>query len=314
MTTTSSPVGLYSIAVRGLEVPDLLAWAAGHGIPFVHLRGGQRGYDLATRDPGTLRRWRHASAATVPITGITADTDLADLMTSDRLRRRAAVDQVRRLTDAASALGASWVRLLARNPLHPLTVTNNANDDNGDDTDHGAHHDGRAGAGLFDVVEVADLAVPLLIELHHPLWLARRPHAALVRLLTRQPRLRLLADSAQLAHAIDRLHNGPRRNVRGGTGGAMDGVGGGGRAAERLHRLVPWIEVLHLSDHGPGLTAPGHKLVAGQVSRYIAGGRRVEVAVEWTGADRSPATALARYREHAAWWAHRHTTSQKAVS
>lgn len=312
MTTTSStasPVGLYSIAVRGLEVPDLLAWAARHSIPFVHLRGGQRGYDLAAQEPGTLRRWRQTSAATVPITGITADTDLADLMTSDPLRRRAAVDQVQRLADAAHTLGASWVRLPARNPLHPMTETNNANDDIG--ADHDADHDDRAGAGLF---EVADLAVPLLIELHHPLWLARRPHAALVRLLTRQPRLRLLADSAQLARAVARLHNGPRHSIRNGTGGAMDGVGGGGRAAERLHRLGPWIGVLHLSDHGLGLTAPGHSIVADQVSRHIAGGRRVEVAVEWTGADRTPATALARYREHAAWWATRHTTSQKAVS
>lgn len=286
-------MGLYSIAVRGLEVPDLLGWAARHGIPFVHLRGGQRGYDLAAQDSGTLCRWRNAIVATVPVTGVTADTDLADLTASDPVRRRAAVDQVRRLADAAHTLGASWVRLLARNPLHPLTDTTNS------------------AAGLFDG---ADLAVPALIELHHPLWLARRPHTVLVRFLARQPRLRLLADSAQLAHAVARLHNGPHGNTRGNMRGDADRDGSGRRAAERLHRLGPWIDVLHLSDHGAGLTAPGHKLVADQVSRHIAGGRRVEVAVEWSGADRTPATALARYREHAAWWASRHPTSQKAVS
>lgn len=281
--TGVAPVGLYSISVRGLEVPELLSWAARHGIPMVHLRGGRRGYDLAARDAAILRRWREASAATVPVTGVTADTDVADLLSSDPAAHRRAREEVRRLADAAHALGAGWMRLLARHPLP---------------TAAGAEESAEA----LDRPELAAPLVPLLIELHDPLWLAPRPHAALVRLLQQQPRLRLLADSTQLAQALTHPGDGVSDEL-------VDG-----RAAERLERLGPWIEVLHLSDHGPGLTALGHALVADQVSRRIAGGQRIEVAVEWTGADRSPAAALARYREHAAWWTRRHSPHPKETS
>lgn len=256
-----APVGLYSISVRGLDVPDLLSWAARNRIPFVHLRGGRRGCDLAARDASTLARWREASARTVPVTGVTADTDLADLLSTDPTVRRQAREEVSRLADAARAMGAGWLRLLARRPLHTTVF---ATDDSG---------------------PLDGLVVPLLIELHDPQWLAPRPHAALVCLLQQQPRLRLLADSAQLTQALAEP--------------------GDGQAAERLERLGPWIKVLHLSDPGPGLADSGHGVVADHVMRRIADGQRIEVAVEWTGADRTPTAALARYREHAAWWSGR---------
>ncbi|MGW0350324.1 sugar phosphate isomerase/epimerase family protein [Streptomyces anthocyanicus] len=257
----SAPVGLYSISVRGLDVPDLLSWAARHRIPFVHLRGGSRGCDLAARDASTLARWREASERTVPVTGVSADTDLADLLGIDPAVRRQAREEVSCLADAARTLGAGWLRLLARRPLH---MTDFAADSSG---------------------PLDNLAVPLLVELHDPQWLAPRPHAALVHLLQQQPRLQILADSTQLAQAL--------------------AESGDGRAAERLERLGPWIKVLHLSDPGPGLAASGHGVVADHVMRRIADGQRIEVAVEWTGADRTPAAALTRHREHAEWWSRR---------
>lgn len=42
-------VGLYSISVRDMDVPDLLARAAGNDISFLHLGGGPRGVDLAPK-------------------------------------------------------------------------------------------------------------------------------------------------------------------------------------------------------------------------------------------------------------------------
>ncbi|MFD4577418.1 sugar phosphate isomerase/epimerase family protein [Streptomyces sp. NPDC058417] len=267
---TFAPVGLYSISVRGLDVPDLLSWAAHHGIPFVHLRGGKRGYDLAAQDASTLARWREASTRTVPVTGVTADTDLADLLSTDPALRRQARREVHRLADAARAVGAGWLRLLAR---HPLKTTDFAADS----------------SWMLDGLEV-----PLLIELHDPQWLAERPHAAMVCLLQRQPRLHLLADTAQLAQAFVEPDDG--------------------RTAERLDGLGPWIKVLHLSDPGPGLVGPGHSVVADHVMRRITDGQRIEVAVEWTGADRTPAAALTRYRDHTAWWSRRSTARPEAGS
>ncbi|NVI87513.1 AP endonuclease [Actinomadura sp. BRA 177] len=254
-----APVGLYSISVRGLEVPELLSWVARHNIPSVHLRGGSRGYDIAGQDAGTWSRWRQVSAATVPITGITADTDLADLISSDSAVHARAHDQVRRLANAARSLGAGWVRLLARHPLH-----------------------------RFPGTPLAEFAVPLLVELHHSAWLARRPHSVLLRLLKQQPNLRLLADSAQLSNALAQVDDG--------------------RADERLRQLAPWIGVLHLSDPGLGLTGLGHARVADHVIDLIADGQHIEVAVEWTGTDRAPSTALVRYQEAVTWWARRHAT------
>src|SRR6266508_101400 len=53
--TAAPAVGLYSIGVRGLSFPELLAWAAHHGVPHLHVRGGHRGYRLAG-DPDAHRQ------------------------------------------------------------------------------------------------------------------------------------------------------------------------------------------------------------------------------------------------------------------
>lgn len=267
----AAAVGLYSISVREPDVATLLSWAARSAIPFLHLRGGHRGYDLATQDRLTLRRWRAASSATVPITGVTADTDLVELLSAQPAVRRRADEDVRRLADAAHTLGARWLRLLAR---HPLDID-------------------------ADTLDLPRTAVPLLVELHDPRWLHAEPHAALMRLLGQQPRLGLLADTAQLTLALAR-----------GNAAADD------RAGDRLQQLAPWVEVLHLSDTGDGLTDPGHALVADHLTRPGPGAQRTapEVAVEWTGPDRSPATALARHREHAAWWVARRQPSHPGAA
>ncbi len=226
-------VGLYTISVRGLAVPDLLAWAAIEGIPFIHLRGGPRGYHLTSLDTGTVRGWRRIVADTVPITGVTSDIDLADVMR----REPGACEKLVRLAELSAELGAGWVRLLARTP--PTSG--------------------------WTPRELPETAVPLLVEPHHPGWLVPEAFAML-------PDVRLLADTRQLA-----------------SGSPMPAT-----AVERA-------DVLHLSDDGEGLDPAAADLAA----HRIAAGQRIEVAVEWTGPDRTPATCLARYRAAVSWWATR---------
>ncbi|MER6913908.1 AP endonuclease [Streptomyces sp. NPDC000594] len=171
---TVPPVGLYSIGVRSLDVPALLNWARESGAGFVHLRGGPRGYDLAHRPASVLDNWARAAAETVPVTGVTADLDLADLLHPDPAVRNPARGELARLADAAVRLGAGWVRLLAARP--PTTPE-----------------------AWADRVLPA-VAVPLLAELHHRAWLTPAPYAALRPLL--DGGLGLLADTAQLAPAL----------------------------------------------------------------------------------------------------------------
>ncbi|RBM21190.1 AP endonuclease [Streptomyces sp. PT12] len=243
------PVGLYSISVRDVGVDDLLAWAATARIPFLHLRGGPRGYDIARRDPAELERWRRAAeAVNVPITGVTSDLDLADL-----INRPAAHGELARLADGAVRLGAGWVRLLAR---HEPTAVHLA--------------------ALPDAA-VPPLPVDLLAELHHPGWLRGDAPAAFTQLMCRNDRLRLLADTAQLAATHD---------------------------TEVWERLLPWARVLHLSDDGAGHDQRGRAAVALAAASHIRGGQRIEVAVEWTGSPRTPAECLARYRSALARWRH----------
>ncbi|EFG03871.1 AP endonuclease (plasmid) [Streptomyces clavuligerus] len=168
------PVGLYSIGIRGLDVPGLLNVAHRAGIGFVHLRGGPRGYDLTRRPGPELDAWARAAAETVPITGVTADLDLADLLHPDPAVRNSSRAELERLADAAVRLGADWVRLLAAHP--PDTP------------------------GAWADQMLPAVAVPLLAELHHPAWLTPTPHTELRPLL--EGGLGLLADTAQLAPAL----------------------------------------------------------------------------------------------------------------
>lgn len=245
-----TPVGLYSIGVRGLDVPELLAWAHRHQMGFMHLRGCHRGYDLTRQTPETLERWRRAARTTVPITGVTADLDLAHIHAPDPGERHRARRKLAALSAAAQGLGAGWVRLLAR---HPLT----------------APEGGPIEAGL-----------PLLVELHHPGWWAPAPHRALLDLL-QTPHLGVLADTAQFTHALATI---------------------GTEVLDRWQRVGPHVRVLHLSDDGSGLTDPGHALVASDIAHRIRLDQQVEVAVEWTGLDRTPAACLRRHRTHTRWW------------
>src|SRR5699024_1269227 len=128
-------------------------WAHRHQVRFVHLRGGPRGYDLTRQAPETLERWRHAAQATVPITGVTADLDLAHIHAPDPGERHRARRKLADLSAAAQVLGAGWVRLLA---CHPYTASKG----------------GSIGTDL-----------PLLVELHHPGWWVPAPYRALLDLL-----------------------------------------------------------------------------------------------------------------------------------
>lgn len=246
-------IGLYSIGVRGMDVPELLTWAHSAEVPFMHLRGGPRGFDLTRRDTRTLRAWRRRTKETVPITGVTADLDLSDLFTGHRADEQRARAELARLADAAAELGAGWVRILARIPLAgPIRST------------------------------MPETAVPLLVELHHPDWLTPGPMATMRELLAHCGQIRLLADTAQLAAALP-------------------------RAGEHDRSALTWVlartGVLHLSDDSGGPAAGGRAAdVAADAARRIAAGQRIEVAAEWTGSDRSPATCLARYKTAASWW------------
>ncbi|GAA4236848.1 hypothetical protein GCM10023075_60570 [Streptosporangium album] len=245
-----TPIGLYSISVRGLEVPGLLGWAASYGVPFVHLRGGPRGVDLAAQSTKVVWQWRKAAVDTgVPITGVTADADLADLLTDDVSARARAAQKVVRLAESAALLGAEWVRLLARTPLT-----------------------GREPAGAARLPVLANSAVPLLVELHHPGWMEPDAFVPLVELVDACPAVWLLADTAQLAAAIP----------------------AGSRAPAWLGCVLDQAKAVHLSDTGAGLDTAGHALVASPAAARIDAGQRLEVALEWTGADRSPSACLAR--------------------
>ncbi|MEU6350173.1 AP endonuclease [Streptomyces sp. NPDC047072] len=258
--TAPGGVGLYSIGVRGMEVPQLLEWAAEQGVPFVHLRGGPRGFDLARQTPDVLAHWRRAAQQWVPVTGVTADLDLTDLFALAAPERARARAELERLAAAADALGAGWVRLLGRTvPKGPLL---------------------KAMLGS----RLPQARLPLLVELHHPGWLAPETLGALEEMLGRWPQLRLLADTTQLAAAR------PAAN---------------GDADAALERVLHFTRVLHLSDDGTGLDAAGRNLVAARARRRIADGQHMEVAVEWTGQPRTPQACLSRYRDACREWPQR---------
>ncbi|MDR3034104.1 MAG: phosphotransferase [Kitasatospora sp.] len=260
--TAPGGVGLYSIGVRGLGVPQLLQWAAGEGVPFVHLRGGPRGVDLVEQGPDVLAQWRRAAQRWAPVTGVTADLDLTDLFAPFEPERARARAELERLSAAAAELGAGWVRLLGRAvPKGPLL-------------------EAMLGA------EFPQTVVPLLVELHHPDWLAPETLDALEEMLGRWPRLRLLADTTQLA-------------------AARPAAGGDADADAALERVLGFTQVLHLSDDGTGLDPEGRELVAERARRRIADGRPMEVAVEWTGQPRTPQACLSRYRNACRLWAQR---------
>lgn len=174
----SPPLGLYSIGIRGLDPGELIAAAARWQVPFMHLRGGPRGYDLARVPAAQLTAWaRQARDAGVPVTMVTADTDLADFTAPGTARYRQAARELTALAAAAAELGARAVRLLAR------TVPRGTE---------------------WETLLVPAVAAPgmaVLAELHDPGWFTPAAAAPLCGLLDRTPGLALLLDSAQVHDA-----------------------------------------------------------------------------------------------------------------
>lgn len=172
------PLGLYSIGVRGLDAGELLAAAARWRVPFVHLRGGPRGYNLARVPAARLAAWaRQARDDGVPVTMVAADTDLADFTAPGTIRYQDAAHELAALAAAAAELGAHAVRLLAR------AIPRDAE---------------------WETIAVPVGAAPgitVLVELHDPQWLTPGATARLHGLLNQTPGLALLLDSAQIHDA-----------------------------------------------------------------------------------------------------------------
>lgn len=172
---TVPPLGLYSIGIRAISVPDLLEVAAAHRVEFVHLRGGPRGYHLTGQSHDRLRCWARHAAHTVPVTAVTTDVDLAELA-EDRTRP-VALAELDKLAPAAALLaggGPTALRVLARTPLPPTEVV----------------------AGV-----VPQTRVPVVIELHHPDWFVEPALSAVLTLVEQSPGLGLLADTGQIHRA-----------------------------------------------------------------------------------------------------------------
>ena len=167
---TNTPIGLYSIGIRDLAMPDLLTWAASENIPFLHLRGGARGHAVLQRSRHELERWAKTAQALCPITLITSDVTLGELTCGDARARSIAQAGLHHTCESAAILGAQQVRILANAPAETT-----------------AHH-----------IPLSDSEISLLIELHHPSWWTTTGLTAAAA-LTCDPRTRLLADSAQAA-------------------------------------------------------------------------------------------------------------------
>lgn len=165
-------IGLYSIGVRDLAMPDLLRWAASANIPFLHVRGGTRGHRILERSSIELEHWSEiARSVSCPITLVTSDVSLTQLAGDDPKARAAALEALTLTYQAASLLGSRRVRILADSPVETI-----------------AH-----------LVQLPAADLTLLVELHHPSWWTVAGMAAAAELVETEPSIRLLADSAQAA-------------------------------------------------------------------------------------------------------------------
>ncbi len=257
--STPTALGLYSIGIRSIALEDLLALAEAHQVPFLHLRGGPRGFDLARRDTATLGRWACRSRASTPITAVTADLDLVDFARPDTPAYRQASTELDRLGHASAVLGARAIRLLARRVL-----------------------DQRQWPDLAVPNLVARYGLMTLVELHDPAWFTAPTLASVTAYLDRASWLALLIDTSQVHRAWLRSDNPSS-------------------LFDDLSALVPQTRAVHVSDNGAGLTGTGHRMVA-QTFGHLGADHRVEIAFEWTGADRSPQGCLVQYRRAVQWW------------
>ncbi|MGH3720379.1 MAG: hypothetical protein ACRDRI_16350 [Pseudonocardiaceae bacterium] len=174
--TYSRPVGLYSIGLRGLEVTEVLAACAEHQVPFVHLRGGPRGHNLAGQDRATLSRWARHAEHSAPVTLVTADLDLAQFGQPGSEGYRNACTELDRLAEATTILGATAIRLMG-------------------------HHPPDSGRMI-----VPDLqhryGIVTLVEPHDPRWFTPAALTTLESVLHANAGLGLLLDSGQVHRAL----------------------------------------------------------------------------------------------------------------
>jgi hypothetical protein len=250
MTDAGTPVGLYSIGIRDLAMPDLLTWAASVNIPFVHLRGGARGHSVLERSRHELERWGKTAQALCPITLVTSDVTLGELTCGDGRVRSVAQAGLHHTCESAAILGSRQVRILANAPAEA--------------TEH--------------PIPLPDAEISLLIELHHPSWWTETGLAAAAH-LTSDPRIRLMADSAQAAAGLAPHEPQDARRI--------------------AENVIALSDVLHLSDNGTGFGAPGHAVLANSARDT---GAKVEVGFEWTGQPRTAEACLRRYTAACTWW------------
>ena len=169
-----SAVGLYSNGVRGLGPGEFLDAAAAHRVPFVHLRGGPRGYGLVSAPAEQVTALARQAAGAVPVTLITADVDLCDFASPGDARWRQASAEVASLAQVTRELGAGSVRIVAR------AIPSGAQ---------------------WHALAIPDLAarygVTVLIELHDPAWFTPEAADGLHKLMSSCDGLGLLLDSGQ---------------------------------------------------------------------------------------------------------------------
>lgn len=73
-------------------------------------------------------------------------------------------------------------------------------------------------------------------------------------------------------------------------------------ASNAEHRPLAHAQVLHLSDDSSGLRTAGQALVFAYAGEQVAAGYPLEITVEWTGPDRTPAAAVIRYQDAVQAW------------
>lgn len=174
MIDANTPIGLYSIGVRNLTMPELVTWAANARIPFVHLRGGARGHAVLDRPRAVLEHWRESTRSTCPITLVTSDVTLSELTATDAHARALVLGRLELTYEAAAVLGAHTVRILADSPPDSIKYS----------------------------LRPPDARFRLLIELHHASWWTTTGLRAARTLTDGAQNIRLLADSAQAAAGL----------------------------------------------------------------------------------------------------------------
>lgn len=71
-----------------------------------------------------------------------------------------------------------------------------------------------------------------------------------------------------------------------------------------LSGLIPRTRLVHLSSPDDELDNDGHHLLADATHGAADYGHALEVAFEWTDADRRLETCMTRYRAAVTWWRH----------